>query len=107
MTIIPPELLPEKLLCRPVAASTSIPLPTPSFESYVQTWQQQLLDAWNSPQETKLDEIQQKIKQLESEAMKAFITKSLKDTLGNRKEAAKRLGISTRQLRYLLNERKK
>ncbi|PAQ12813.1 response regulator [Bacillaceae bacterium SAOS 7] len=107
MTIIPPELLPEKLLCRPVATSTSIPLPTPSFENYVQTWQQQLLDAWNSPQEMKLDEIQQKMKQLESEAMKAFITKSLKDTLGNRKEAAKRLGISTRQLRYLLNERKK
>ncbi|WP_203362758.1 sigma-54 dependent transcriptional regulator [Bacillus sp. REN10] len=105
MTVIPPELLPEKLLRRPVAAS--LPLPAANFETYVQTWQQQLLEAWHSPEETKLDDIQQKIKQLEREAMKAFIMKSLKETLGNRKEASKRLGISTRQLRYLLNEKKK
>ncbi|WP_338749053.1 sigma-54 dependent transcriptional regulator [Bacillus sp. FJAT-52991] len=106
-TIVPPGFLPEKFFRRPVAVSTPIPLPSPSFENYVQAWQQQLLDVWNSTEETKLDEIQNKIKELESEAMKAFIMKSLKETLGNRKEAAKRLGISTRQLRYLLNERKK
>ncbi|MFY4773720.1 helix-turn-helix domain-containing protein [Metabacillus sp. RGM 3146] len=30
---------------------------------------------------------------------------TLKDTLGNRKEAAKRLQITMRKLRYLLNEK--
>lgn len=52
-----------------------------------------------------LGEILEKVKSLESEVGQAFIKEKLRETLGNRKEAAKRLNITSRKLRYLLNEK--
>ncbi|WP_416825654.1 sigma-54-dependent transcriptional regulator [Ectobacillus polymachus] len=85
------------------------PLPTVTGESYLalllQEWTDEILTTFNQKEELDLDEVLAQVKQLESEIGKAFIVRTLQHTLGNRKEAAKRLQITVRKLRYLLNEK--
>jgi two-component system NtrC family response regulator len=97
-------------------AATSIPVKTMKqintekqeshLESYLQKWINGILTAFEQKDEIDLEEVLAQIKQLESQIGKAFILRTLKDTLGNRKEAAKRLKITMRKLRYLLNEKR-
>jgi len=47
------------------------------------------------------------VKQLETDIGKEMVQQALQNTFGNRNEAAKRLHISMRKLRYLLNEKNK
>jgi two-component system NtrC family response regulator len=76
-----------------------------AIEEYLHNWVKEILLAFEQQEEIDLEEVLANIKHLESEVGKAFIKKTLKDTLGNRKETAKRLQISMRKLRYLLNEK--
>lgn len=73
---------------------------------FLQNWMQDILTAFEQKEEINLEGLLTQIKQIESEVGKAFINKTLKDTHGNRKETAKRLQITMRKLRYLLNEKK-
>ncbi|MGJ7921069.1 sigma-54-dependent transcriptional regulator [Neobacillus sp. LXY-4] len=76
------------------------------LERYIKEWSNNLLTVFEQKEEINLENILGQMKDLESQVGKAFIYKTLKDTLGNRKEAAKRLQITMRKLRYLLNEKK-
>lgn len=76
-----------------------------SFESYLNEWKNTLLSQWNADTNIDLPSIMSAVKDLEKGIGHAFIKKTLRETLGNRKEAARRLNISVRTLRYLLNEK--
>ncbi|MCM3161524.1 sigma-54 dependent transcriptional regulator [Metabacillus litoralis] len=76
-----------------------------NLESYLKTWLTETLTTFEQKDEVKLDEVLAQVKELESQVGKSFIMRTLKDTHGNRKEAAKRLQITMRKLRYLLNEK--
>ncbi|WP_071394724.1 sigma-54-dependent transcriptional regulator [Bacillus tuaregi] len=76
------------------------------FDSFLDLWQQEIRDMWKSEEITELQLVLDGIKRLETEAIHAFIEKSLKKTVGNRKEAVEGLGITMRKLRYYLNEKK-
>lgn len=76
-----------------------------NLESYLQKWIKEILTVFEQKDGTGLEEVLAQIKQLELQVGKAFILRALKDTHGNRKEAAKRLQITMRKLRYLLNEK--
>lgn len=75
------------------------------LESYLHRWTNHVLTVFNQKEEISLEEILDQVKDLEAYVGKAFIMKTLKDVEGNRKEAAKRLQITMRKLRYLLNEK--
>lgn len=97
------------------SAGSSIPVKTTKqintekqkshLESYLQKWINETLTVFEQKEGISLEEILAQVKQLESQVGKAFILRALKDTHGNRKEAAKRLQITMRKLRYLLNEK--
>ena len=76
------------------------------LENYMQKWTSEILTVFKQKEGMGLEDILSQIKTLESQVGKAFILQSLKDVHGNRKEAAKRLQITMRKLRYLLNEKK-
>lgn len=76
------------------------------LEEYLRTWSQAVLTTFEKKDDVQLEEVLAQVKQLESQIGKAFILKALQNTLGNRSEAAKRLQITMRKLRYLLNEKK-
>ncbi|NSL53125.1 sigma-54-dependent transcriptional regulator [Calidifontibacillus erzurumensis] len=77
-----------------------------NLKKYLDQWNAELLLYWQSEQTIPLEIIKEKIKELENVTGKAFIKKALISTMGNRKEAAKLLKITPRQLRYLLTEKK-
>ncbi|WP_129729484.1 sigma-54-dependent transcriptional regulator [Ectobacillus funiculus] len=76
------------------------------LEEYLRTWSQSVLTTFEKKDDVHLEDVLAQVKQLESQIGKAFILKALQNTLGNRSEAAKRLQITMRKLRYLLNEKK-
>ena len=80
--------------------------PESYLESYLQKWINEILTVFSQKEGIRLEEVLAQIKQLELQVGKAFILQSLKDVHGNRKEAAKRLQITMRKLRYLLNEKR-
>lgn len=77
------------------------------FEQQIHDWTAKLISTWQSSTNEKieLEELLESVKELEAYIGKAFVMKMLKETIGNRKEAAERLTISMRKLRYLLNEK--
>ena len=83
-----------------VQANLELPM-----EVFLQSWVEKTLSAFEQKKEIDLEEVLAQIKQLESVVGKAFIKRTLKETHGNRKETAKRLQISMRKLRYILNEK--
>lgn len=81
------------------------PIETKQMEEYMKNWVEKTLSAFARKEEVDLEEVLSEIRQIESAVGKAFIQKTLKETHGNRKETAKRLQITMRKLRYLLNEK--
>ncbi|RBW68480.1 sigma-54-dependent transcriptional regulator [Bacillus taeanensis] len=112
-TIITPNYLPIKLTSTIEQVSPSQNLKSPikstaydhDFEAYLNQWVMEILQMWKNDSNVDFEEILNQIKLFEDQIGKAFVTKALRKTLGNRKEAAKHLKISTRKLRYLLNEK--
>ncbi|MEJ9232443.1 sigma-54 dependent transcriptional regulator [Peribacillus butanolivorans] len=76
-----------------------------STENHLEEWRKQLVADFNEKDELMLEEILKEIKQLESTIGKELVMQALQKTYGNRNEAAKRLQISMRKLRYILNEK--
>lgn len=81
------------------------PCENSQIEDYMKNWVEKTVTAFEMKQEVDLEGVLSEIRQIESEVGKAFIKKTLQDTHGNRRETAKRLKISMRKLRYLLNEK--
>ncbi|TPE66182.1 sigma-54-dependent transcriptional regulator [Halalkalibacterium halodurans] len=75
------------------------------MDEHIEKWMDEALCFYSQKEEIDLEEVLAQVKQLESQLGKALILQTLEATHGNRKVAAKRLQISTRKLRYLLNEK--
>ena len=105
--MITPHYLPEKI--RHYSPEPSVISPDKCegsvLESYLEEWTEEMLRLWNHDCEVNLDEVLLHVKALEVEVGKAFVSKTINETMGNRKAAAEKLKISTRQLRYLLSEK--
>ncbi|WP_075981214.1 sigma-54-dependent transcriptional regulator [Bacillus massilinigeriensis] len=80
--------------------------PEVEFDQYLKQWQQEMSHIWESERNPNLEKALQMIKSLEAKTTEAFIKRTLRKTIGNRKEAAELLGITQRKLRYFLNEKK-
>ncbi|MGE8205600.1 sigma-54-dependent transcriptional regulator [Heyndrickxia sp. NPDC080065] len=109
--IITPSYLPEKI--RKECNSSILEQELPSmnkkhnplaFDVYINQWVAELKEIWQE-EESSYDQVIDCIKQLEITAGKAFVMRTLQETMGNRGEAAKKLNISIRKLRYILNEK--
>lgn len=109
---INPEYLPPKITrhiqgaLETAAAVSQSPPKKPGFDSFLEQWEWEIREMWKSEDITELQLVLDRMKELESEAIRAFIEKSLRKTVGNRKETAELLGITMRKLRYYLNEKK-
>jgi two-component system NtrC family response regulator len=75
------------------------------FERYLERWNVEMIHLLEEQSELDLEKVKENLRSLEGVVEKAFIFKALRETLGNRKEASKKLNISVRKLRYLLNEK--
>lgn len=75
------------------------------LERYLEKWLNETLLVFEQNDGISLEEVLQQVKELESQVGRSFILRTLQETHGNRKEAAKRLQITMRKLRYLLNEK--
>ena len=78
---------------------------TQSTENLLEEWRKRLVADFNEKDELMLEDILTEIKQLQSTIGKELVMQALQKTYGNRNEAAKRLQISIRKLRYILNEK--
>lgn len=92
--------------------------PTPAISSkaektslnttnHLKQWRNEKLADFNESNKINLENVLTEIKQLETDIGKEMVQQALQKTFGNRNEAAKRLHISMRKLRYLLNEKSK
>lgn len=106
--VITPDYLPEKIKTNML----SIPLDETKntkdmdLESYLQNWTGHILSLWKEGnQRLDLKHVLDAVKDLEMQIGRFFVWKTLKETLGDKKEAAERLNITVRQLRYLLKEK--
>jgi len=68
-------------------------------------WRKRLVEDFQQKKEMDLTDLLSEIKKLESIVSKEIVLQALQQTYGNRNEAAKRLHISMRKLRYILNEK--
>lgn len=103
--MVTPKYLPEQLKSVAVPIDTQTVDRKEDYETFLQQWEKEMISIWEDDHIVEMDILLQKIKELENFVGKAYIQKVLKKTIGNRKEAADQLGISTRKLRYLLNEK--
>ncbi|EZP75325.1 two component sigma-54 specific Fis family transcriptional regulator [Parageobacillus genomosp. 1] len=108
--VITPHYLPEKIKTK--TNMLSIPLDETKnnketdLESYLQNWTGYILSLWKEGnQRLDLKHVLDAVKDLEMQIGRFFVRKTLKETLGDKKEAAERLNITVRQLRYLLKEK--
>ncbi|WP_216829014.1 sigma-54-dependent transcriptional regulator [Alkalihalobacterium elongatum] len=75
------------------------------LKHFLDGWNAEMVDLLEGQEELDLELVKDNIKRLEEVVEKAFVYKALRDTLGNRKEASKKLNITVRKLRYILNEK--
>ena len=68
-------------------------------------WRKRLIEDFQQKKEMNLTDLLSEMKKLESIVSKELVLQALQQTYGNRIEAAKRLHISMRKLRYILNEK--
>lgn len=104
--IITPQYLPEKLK----TSHTSMPIvgkktSDTDLETYLHEWINDILSLWKKNEPVDLEYVLSLVKELETTIGRAFVMKTLKETIGNRKETAERLNITVRKLRYLLKEK--
>ncbi|SOB94036.1 transcriptional regulator [Ureibacillus xyleni] len=77
------------------------------LESYLTGWTRNILSMWDRYKDIQLDDVLFSVKELEKQVGRSFVLKSLKNHVGDRKKTADSLKITTRQLKYLLNEKGK
>lgn len=110
-TIITPDFLPEKLKTERTSLSQklfSVRKNTEDgidLERYLYEWTSYILSLWKENEKVDLEHVLSFVKDLEKQIGRAFVMKTLRETIGNRKEAAERLNITIRKLRYLLKEK--
>lgn len=80
---------------------------TLNFDEFMELWLEEIMTIWQQDTIVPLEEVLERVKTLEKMIGSAYIEKTLQHTIGNRKEAAQRLQITDRRLRYLLKEKGK
>lgn len=85
--------------------NTEIKAAQMSMNDPLAEWRKQLVAHFQQQNEIDLANVLSEIKQLEALVGKELVKQALQQTYGNRTEAAKRLHISMRKLRYILNEK--
>lgn len=106
--IITPFYLPEKLkasLSPKQAVEQKGGKNETDLETYLHQWTSHVLSLWKNSEPIDLEYVLSLVKELETEIGRSFVMKTLKETIGNRKETAERLNITVRKLRYLLKEK--
>jgi two-component system NtrC family response regulator len=108
--VITLDYLPEKLKIPLHLGQVSNSVRSPKdgvedLEAYLQEWMNGVLALWRNSDRLDLEHVLSSVKELETKIGRSFVLKMLKETLGNRKEAAERLNITVRTLRYLLKEK--
>ncbi len=103
--IITPKHLPRKILSGKSLVIEKAKPKEESFEEFLSQWTEDMLEVWNDEGKVEMELVLNKVKVLEREIGRAFVMKVLKETVGDRQDAARRLNISARKLRYLLNEK--
>ena len=102
--IITPDLLPDRIIGKtksfPIAASVE-PV---RFPDEWNDFSKKVMNIYNGSEQQSLDDVLSLMKTMEKRTATALIKKSLHETAGNRKETAQKLGVTTRKLRYYLNE---
>ncbi|TSI10118.1 sigma-54 dependent transcriptional regulator [Lysinibacillus sp. BW-2-10] len=105
-TIVTPKYLPEKLLQNNHQNEDNYQM-NDEFESFITSWTKNILSLWDGHNDIELDDVLFSVKELEKQVGRSFVLKSLKNHVGDRKKTADSLNITTRQLKYLLNEKGK
>lgn len=108
--IITPKYLPDKLKTSFSFQLTKFPKASTvhdDLEAYLSNWTKHILSLWKQQDDIDLEQVLDSIKELEKQIGRSFVLKSLKKHTGDRKKTAEALNITTRQLRYLLNEKGK
>mgnify|MGYP001312239831 FL=1 len=103
--VITPYHLPERVYKKKPMVEVTKATEINDFEQQLNRWKEDMVSLWNGDSIEELDVVLHKLKQLELFVGKAYIMKTLKETVGDRKEAARLLNISERRLRYILNEK--
>lgn len=104
-SLITPRHLPEKIRAGSSLFIEKMKPKDESFEEYLKQWTDHMLEVWRDGEKVEMEKVLNKVKELEHEIGRAFVMKVLKETIGDRQDAARRLNISMRKLRYLLNEK--
>jgi two-component system, NtrC family, response regulator len=107
--VITPQYLPEKIKGETHPPSVRVHEKEQEeidLETYLQQWTNHVLSLWkNNHPQVDLEYVLSLVKELETQIGRSFVIKTLKETIGNRKETAERLNITVRKLRYLLKEK--
>lgn len=93
--------------CSAPARMLKAETPSLNTNNHLKQWRNEKLADFNASNKINLEHVLTEIKQLETDIGKDMVQQALQNTFGNRNEAAKRLHISMRKLRYLLNEKNK
>jgi two-component system NtrC family response regulator len=106
--VLRPEHLPGSL--REKAYSQVIPAPAPSkmeqqIDAECSRFVQSITRLVTSTEQIDFDYLTRRIKQLETEISRAVIEKGLAETNGDRQLLSKKLNITKRTIRYILNEK--
>ncbi|WP_431799949.1 sigma-54-dependent transcriptional regulator [Halobacillus andaensis] len=112
-SVITPDDLPEKIVSDS-RNRTTLQKPrllnnkkTMDLETYLADWKNKIIDSLENFPEQDFAWVEMELRELQQQVSKAFVNESLSLTGGNRKDAARRLNISQRKLRYILNEKDK
>lgn len=107
-TVITPHYLPEKIKT-PMRSEQALDKKSvkdeTDLETYLHEWINYVLSLWKNSDQVDLEHVLSLVKELETQIGRSFVMKTLKETVGNRKETAERLNITVRKLRYLLKEK--
>lgn len=107
-TVITPHYLPEKMktsMRSQLALDKKSVKDETDLETYLHEWINYMLSLWKNSDRVDLEHVLSLVKELEMQIGRSFVMKTLKETIGNRKETAERLNITVRKLRYLLKEK--
>lgn len=105
--IITAKYLPEKLKTNNVMNQNEWSFEEEDLEVYLKEWTNHMISLWKQDNQIDLENILTSVKEVETQIGRSFAIKMLKKHAGNRKQTAEALNITTRKLKYILNEKGK
>ncbi|MEK4028150.1 MULTISPECIES: sigma-54 dependent transcriptional regulator [Bacillaceae] len=102
---ITPDLLPGKVNGQHQSASVPVQVAPANFLDEWRQFASKVEHVYKREDPMQLNELIRQMKNMEKKTAAAIIHNVLKETAGNREQAAARLGLSKRQIRYYLNEK--